>query len=724
LEQTDTTLVTDLTQIINHEEVISLIKKEFFRIDTNSAITLAELIINNETKINVKQFKQKHKSFVRKNLGKFEKPEDEENGDYYLKEEIVEFIKKKLIIIVEKIGSSIKDVEDDSDRWSLSQVDGIEAFETTKYTTFQDIREKINREGKNIEFRYSFKKSDLKTSFYENKSTLQMIDVHINNNGEHFDYPIKYVYVCPMCETISSMMEYKVASTNNKHKCRQMVTKDDKLKTCNTPLNPDTNRTITKDAYIYDITFKDKEGKEQKADAMSFQYLPKGHLKVVLQKIPQAYGRLFVHIVDFQPIDKESMKLPEKTAKEHYVFTLIKHIDKYIKEKTGYVHYGYLPAKISMLAQMGSRHIPGFKYNFHISLSGDMSSGKSQFARYWGITLYAEDVFLSNATSVSIPKLRGTMESFHLFGKEHRYQYRGLLGEKKLIVIDEIKENPELKNSLKQYSLEPVYDYSKQGSNNQTYKRTAQLVVTQNIDTKHLDKYAKDIKTLYQSDTLKLTNDDGIEPKPAWDQHTDLTLPLYTYKNRYLKYCIKKIREEYERNTNNWIDGSEIALKQRFYFYYYLGSSKTNKKLTHTIKQNNITPIISNNLELVRIMCAKELVEYLENTHGYTYGENDLEYFDKIDELLSKYDKRGDARTKEMSYTLIKILRIIDKRKYCNEEDLRILQYILENVDNKVEVIDTDEFKINNTYIKKDDVEETNIEEENKDSWGYDDTFK
>lgn len=47
-----------------------------------------------------------------------------------------------------------------------------------------------------------------------------------------------------------------------------------------------------------------------------------------------------------------------------------------------------------------------------------------------------------------------------------------------------------------------------------------------------------------------------------------------------------------------------------------------------------------------------------------------------------------------MSYTIIKLIRLIDGRDYCNDTDLKIFQYILESVDNKIEVADTNEFVV------------------------------
>jgi hypothetical protein len=183
---------SDIMQVISHDDIINYMKKEFIRIDNSSIIKLTKIILENQiNEIEIRSFKTKYKSFVRKNIGKFDKKYENGVEKYYLKSDIIENIRKNLVIIVEKIGTAIKDVDDDDieNKWEKSQIDGVDAYEVTSPTTFQDIREKVCLEGKNASFRYSFKNPDLELTKYENKTTLQMIEIHVNNDGEHFDYP-------------------------------------------------------------------------------------------------------------------------------------------------------------------------------------------------------------------------------------------------------------------------------------------------------------------------------------------------------------------------------------------------------------------------------------------------------------------------------------------------------------------------------------------------------
>ena len=544
----------ELHIITTHEEVMGCIKKQFNRIDKSSIVKLSRLILTQaHDDIEVSQFKEKYKSFILKNPKRVEEVEKENGKRYYmLKRDIVARLRDMITLIATRIGSSIREIDDeDEEKWSKCQLED-DVYEVTPGTTFQEIREKVNKEGKDANFKFPFKKNELTVNKFKNKMGLQLVEVYVNNDGEMFGFPLNYTYQCPECNNVSYKMEYEVCSTNKKIKCPGLVevVKDNgkvDYKKCSLMLSPDINRTETKDAFVYGISFIDEHGNEVTADAISFIKLPKGQLKVVLQKISRPYSKEIVFIIDYEPIEKNIMRLPDKKDDEHYIFTLVKAIDEYIIEQTGYKYFGFLPVKMAMIIQMFGRYLPTFKNNYHISLTGELSSGKSEFARYWGIALYAESILLSVSTSISIAKLRGTMESFTLFDKEYRYQYKGLLGEIDMLVIDELKEEPDVKNNLKQYLLEPTFEYSKQGSKNQVYKRTSQCIVTENIDTKHLDRYVKEIKKLYQSDNLRLIREEQSSMvKPAWNANVDLTLPLYEYEdNPFLKYAILQIRNEY-----------------------------------------------------------------------------------------------------------------------------------------------------------------------------------
>ena len=727
-EWVDKSLFNNSSDILStHDEVISLLKKEFSRIDTSSATRLAKIIFDREySNISVTDFKKNYKGFLRRNLGKFDEKNIEISNDkyetkYFLKENCLTDLSDKLIECAKSIGASIKHIEEDDEyKWNTTDFEGEEVFQVTTPTTFQDVREKACKEGKNVCFKFDFSKVSEKASFYKNISTTQVLDIYINDAGVMTDYPLNYIYKCPICGSISKRHEYEVSSTHNNHKCTQLIPAEPKSKKCNTLLSPDSERTETKTAFIYKISFKDENGIECRADALSFINLPTGILKAAIQKIPNSFAMLLLHIVDYKNIKREKMPLPDKNIKEHYIFTLIKSIDNYILKKTNYKHYGYLPMKIAMILQMAARYNKGFENNFHIALIGDKSTGKSQFAKYWGLTLYSQNSVSAMATSLSIPKLRGTMETFSLFGKERRFQTKGIFGEKDLIIIDELKENSEVKNDIKQFALDSIYAYLKAGGNGVEYIRSAQLITTENVDIIHHDRYIFEIKKLYQSDNIQLVNLDN-EPKPSWDSKIDLDLELSKYDNPYLRYAIKKVRNEYLRKGVNWIDGSEIALKQRYVFYFFLSSEKMSEEFNKVLKENATKNIITNNIDIKKMMDSTKYIEFFESLYKYNAGKNDIDYFYKIDKMIKDYEKAIDSRTILMWYDILRLIRIIDGRDYCTNDDLKILQYLLESVDNKIQISETSKYKIYGHI--KDDTDDKVNEKTDSEKWEYNDNM-
>lgn len=709
-----------INKLLENDSLIDILTNKINRLSNVSAKYLIKILISQPdiSTINTKDFCKKSRTIIQRNKECF--VQDTINGkkEFFLNEQTTKELRETLFNELNNMRNSLSEADDISNIKNLSNTDN-DVYIVTKHNTFQDCRELMNKNDKHLQFTYNFTKPDIKPTLYKNQLTTQMIDLYVNTDGEAFDMPLIYVYYCPECENECKFEEHVVSSTKNKIKCTALVEVTDdkgniKVKRCNQPLYPDIGQTITKSAYIYKVSFKNNNGKDLNAEAISFKVLPKGPLRVVLQKINRPFGQEMVFIIDFQVIDREKLLTPPKKS-SHYIFDIIESVDNYIKDKTGYKHYGYLPMKMAMIIQMSGRYNKLFGNNLNISLTGERASGKSEFARYWGLSLYSDNSWHSVATSISIPKLRGTMESFTLFNKDYRYQYRGLLGERDLIVIDEIKENPELKNNIKQYGLESTYDYSKQGGTAQTHLRTAQLLVTQNVSTVHMDKYAREIKKIYQSDSLVLVNDDYV--KPAWNNDTDLTLPLFEYDNPFLRHAIKTVRKELARNEINWIDGSELALRQRFFFYFYIGSTKQTKEFKKIIKENAARTHVSDNISLNRIFDCSPLKEYFMQQEDKIQGTNDMEYFEKIDDLLKEYEKRDDARMNNMCYSVIKLLRLIDGRDYCNEEDIKILQYLIENIDNKIEVADTDSFVIKGMKKVVDNVEEQTNQ------WDKDDNF-
>jgi hypothetical protein len=714
-----------IRQLSAHEQVINFLQKKFARIGRSSAINLATLLFNDtSTDIPVKSFKEKSSDFIRRNSLLVETRVVNEKEKYFLKATLIEEARASLLSLISKISTSLKSTQDDDTKWEKTTLDGEDVFEATKHSTFHDVRRTADEEGKNANFRYSFKKPDLKESAYQNVESLQMVKLQVNSRGENFDFPLVYNYLCPECGHEMSMKEYEVASTNGRMKCKGMIFTEGKNgslseKRCNTPLNPVADITVSKDAYIYSVQLKDQYGAEIVVDAMSFRRIPQGQCIAVIQRIPRQYSRNMLFILDYERIERDPLKLPEKQKDEHYLMTLVKTMDKYVKDKTGYEHFGFLPIKLAYIIQYMSCSNQYFKNDLHVSLSGERSTGKSQFAKMWGLALYSEDMYITSASSVSIPKLRGTMETMYLFNREFRYQYTGLMGIYKHIFIDELKDNPDLKEQLKQYGLEPNYDYSKQGGNNAQTIRTAQWSVAQNIDIKYKKNFEKDVRKVY-SELSPFSDGDKV---PEWEYDVDLDLKLSQYKNRYLRYAIRKVRANYERNQIFWQDGSEIANAQRYFFQFFLSRNKKSVEMQEVIKGNNNRNVVYENSELKATLCNDNMKRFCAvEANKYVEGTNDLEYFKHVDELLEQYDVGHDPRINQIGYMILKIIRMYDRRTECNQSDLKIFQYIIENMYNKIEIADTHEFIIHGPAEKTEEDEDIKSGQTN-DPWGYEATL-
>lgn len=713
--------------LANRNEIKNIPKKYLSRLKIKECVHLMALLIQKPgmDKLKIKEFKKSGiKIFLRKNKNEYfnipsKEYKENKEEDFYITQNILKTLYDDLYKELENITSTLKETVSDEESYTE------ETYEVDEYTTFLDIRKKLSNEDVSVNFTYNFDKCKKQVDYLKDVDTTQILKIYINTQGEYFDYTIINTYVCPECGEVTKKPEHEVLSTNNKIKCPGMIDNYNKngelvQKACLTVLQPDVSRNNTKMTYVYACSAHMEDGTEIKTSAISFKKLPRGPLTVAAHKINTSHGMPFVHIADFKKEKKLQYELPEKED-AHYIFSLIDSIDDYIKKTTGYEHYGYTPIKMATILQLFSRYISSYPNNYHICLTGDMSSGKSAFSKYWGTCLYGNDSWLSNATSISIPKLRGTMETVNFFSKEHRYLYKGLFGDMDLIIIDEIKENEELKQNMKQYALETDYDYSKQSGENNTYQRTSQFIVTQNIDPRHIQRYYKRVKDLYQSDTLKLVGVDE-EPKPKWNQNIDLTLHINSYNNPYLRFAIKKVRDEYHQELINWIDGSELALKQRYYFYFYLSSAKSDSQLDKVIKNNSKRKTISSLGDLKNVFDCSNLRKHIENIPDkiiYPTEVNDY-FYSKVDKLLEQYDKSMDSRTKDMSIKALDLIRIIDGRDYFSNKDFEILEYFMQNIETKVELADTKKYGLKKDMINKNYNEEV-VEEKHSETWDYSD---
>ncbi len=65
-----------------------------------------------------------------------------------------------------------------------------------------------------------------------------------------------------------------------------------------------------------------------------------------------------------------------------------------------------------------------------------------------------------------------------------------------------------------------------------------------------------------------------------------------------------------------------------------------------------------------------------------------------IDKIINSYGINSDARMNKFYYNLVNVSRIINKRKKMNEQDYQLLQYFLEKMNRKLDVLDTTSYDI------------------------------
>jgi len=297
---------------------------------------------------------------------------------------------------------------------------------------------------------------------------------------------------------------------------------------------------------------------------------------------------------------------------------------------------------------------------------------------------------MSAGVNVSIPGLRGTRQSVSLMGTEIKLVTVGLLGSHKAIHIDEAGENRELVQTLKTFLLEDNYSYDKAGSMGVIRRRTAHVNLSENLDHSHVGQYRGMIRKRYREDDSAI----GEEPKPIWDEEWDLFLPLFRYDNPYLLKAIKEVRIELAKQQRFWIDGYDIALHERFPFYFYIEKTSISPQLKKTIKENINNPTISESLELINVLKTKELVKFFKLVAKNMFIGDHVKYFDMVDTILHEYKIDADARYTKFCYRLVQVSRALNMREVVSDEDYDLLRWFIENTNCKIDINNMSDYKV------------------------------
>jgi hypothetical protein len=691
---------TALEEYSSNKQVITLVKSKFKRLPRAKTKELIKFILKNFSKINMNLL-IKTKSFFL-----FNKARVDEEG--FLKIDFLKTLKTEINGKLVELGKEIKVYDEKEHKdFNVTVIDGEDCYLLDKNSKYSRVRKLTCDEDGNVRFVYDFNKKDLNLSIPDNKDTLQRCQIQILSRPIKFDYPIEFNYCCPQCFTVSKRKSYLTVSTGNRIKCEGIyffVNPDGEQRSsmCRTPLSPDNEVSLTKDAFYYDIGYEDINGDKQTVGALSFDKYEPGFYECVMFKLNSPMKKEAFQIMDIKPIKPNVFNLPKKIKKENYIFTLQKTIDEFIKKQTGMDIYGLLPIKIALMIQY-MFGLLDMRLIGSLQIVGDASTGKSTILKYYGFVLANQFNMSTNGLSISVAGLRGTPQTISLMGKEIKIVTIGYLGTFRTIHIDEAGENRELIQNLKTFLMEDNYSYDKAGATGSFHKRTAQINISENLDYHHLGMYRGTIKKAYRDESFKIEGED----KEPWNDEWDLHLPLYEYTwNPHLRKVIKDMRIDFRLKQKWWIDGYEFAVHERFPFYFYLVSEKKNDKLAKVVRDNNTRTTISENLELIKSLKSLSLKKFFNSLKKYVVGKNDYDGFVEVDKILDDYDIHADARTKVFFQSIAKVSRIINQRDNIEEQDLNLVRWFIEKMNCKLDIVETCDYNIKGSEVlnKEDEI--------------------
>ena len=704
-----------IREVAVNEVFIKSIKKKFKQLNDKNAQILLRHLLTKSTNISLDIFSKGRKRIYQYNMSKFEKI-SEDSEKFVLKNDVVDELLLELDSLIRECYLDKDELESNEEYEKNKDLKEIVQTINNK-TYYEKIRKDICDDTETI-FKYDFDNPDMKTSHPKNVTTLQRCNIHIVSMPIVFHYSLKYKYHCSFCQHNMEKYPYEVVSTNNKVKCEGTITNQNtgNVSICKTSLSPDEPISLTKNGYFYDINYEDELGIKYSGTAISFKKLEPGFYNSVLFNIRVLNKTNFFHIMDVQDIKTNPFQFPENKKDEHYLITLVKAFDEYIKQQTGVEIYGLYPIKIALIIQK-LYSVLGFTLHGNIQIVGDPSTGKSLILKYYGFLLNSTFNLSTNGLSVSVPGMRGTYHKIDVLGKESKVVTTGHLGTYTSIHIDEAGENRELIQNLKPFLLDDNYSYDKAGGMGISNKRTAHVNLSENLDHTHVGQYRGAIRKTYKEINYKI----GDEEKEEWNENWDLHLPIFMYHNPYLRKVVREKRLEYMQKQTFWIDGYVYALHERFPFYFYLITEKENQKLNAIIKENRKRNTISENIALIRALKSDDITGFFSRIKNIEEDDDkNVQAYEKVDEIIKSYGFVFDVRTKSFFYQLVRTCKIINMQDDYTEDDFNIIRYFLETTNRKIDVVDTQEFKVSGP---PDTIEERKIDEKLEEVGNTDDEF-
>jgi hypothetical protein len=681
-------------ELVYDEVLLKSFSYRYIRINKARTEILIRLIATDKIPIHAKDIcgESGSEGFIKKNFKEFDK-------DGHLKKEersILRLLIEKRAVELRK-GIIFEDNADNKEEDSEKIISKDNKYFIHKGINYGKFNAYYEDSYVDAEFRYDFANPDLELlTKPSNGKLLQRVSINIVQDVISVSVPVEYFYRCAECgwETVRKVRS--VAGTLNKIKCSNIVLRgegeDSRTVRCNEILHPVQNAATTKNVYYTSIIFPNSTEKNGFAfSAFSFNKIECGTFEAVLYNLCNKNGSYIYHIVDTKEMPNEIFVVPEKKS-DNYMKDLVSACDDYIMKRTRKKIVGMLPIKLALVIQAGITFF-NTTVNHNIQIIGSQSTGKSMIMKYYGYFLYKAKFLSTMGSNISIPGMRGSKTTVTLMYGDMTGINTGYLGTKKMIHIDEVKESPDLYTDMKSFLSEPTYSFNKSTGNDAIYVKTAQVNTTSNLDIEHIGQYCGSIKKAYKEIDVKI---EDLE-KPVWDEEWDLFMPLYEYiNNPYLYKIIKEKRYEYTKKNVFWMDGTEIAMHQRFPFYFNI-SKKNDEWGFFVIKQNVMEGnLIFSDIEILRALKTDGFDNYLESCREFREipVDKQIESMNKVTEIIKSYGCSADAREVDFWNKVIEMIRMINKRKEYDDSDYELIKYIIENTNKKVFVEDMCEYNV------------------------------
>lgn len=688
---------SNIDKYTNSQTIKQIIKKDveykYFTISQKDII-ISRILRDHYTNIKLLDLitKEKKDTRLKRNCSKFFEVRDASEVDddnepvMYFKLEYLEDLKSR---IYEKIYDMEKDIESEQEDVDIQS----NVYIVPDGMPYEKFRNAVCSFLIDTQFKYNFIGEDGQCkvpSILDDGNTIQVVMLEINTIGQRFNYPMKNVYNCPICENSTTVKENELKSVDGKYKCESEIEGETpsgrpSIRICNTLLKPDEELSISRNAYYYRVLYRDIDGNNISGDAISFCKLNLGRVTAAVYRINLHYKDMKFMIVDVKEHPLNNFDLPVQDPNENYIFTLQRQVDKYIKEKTGLGIWGLIPIKAALLLQAANSYL-GKDKTLNVQLIGSKSTGKSMILKNYGHVLYGSFFLSALGTGTSIPALRGTMRTIRIM-KEIKIPTIGYLGQYRGIHIDEMKDSPELLEEMKALLSESTYSNNKSDSDSGVKDRLAQVCISENLRASDKGMYIGGIRKKYREyENKKLERKEYIEWKDDWD----LYQPLNTYDNVYLRAAIESKRKEMHNREVFWIDNYSLPLHDRFPFYFYLVSGKNDAMIEMALESDELK-----GLDQANALKTDGLKEYFESCIPYI-KRDDNKFNNQIKKVIDEYEVDADTRRLKIYRDIVRISRIVNKRDDITEMDLDMLRFILSNTDRCLNVNDLNTYEIKN----------------------------